>query len=120
MRLTFPLYLVIDPTPVSELADVLVQLDSFSHLERCAIGGAHLESLFGERGAVLYTDEAEAAADAAARLAARTEKPAAPDLLALADEAIDAIDDAKTRSTFSSWEAAGAKVAAYREARAKR
>ena len=44
-------------------------------------------------------------------------KVASPDLLRLADEAIDACEDAKERLTFSSWEAAGQKVRAYREAR---
>ena len=43
--------------------------------------------------------------------------PPPPDLLHLADEAIDACEDAKERSTFSAWEAAGEKVRAYREAR---
>ena len=42
-----------------------------------------------------------------------------PDLLQLADEAIDACDDASARLTFSAWEVAGEKVRAYREARRK-
>jgi hypothetical protein len=34
--------------------------------------------------------------------------------LVLADEALDACEDAKGRSTFSAWEVAGEKVRAYR------
>jgi hypothetical protein len=113
MRLTFPLYLVIDPTTID--ASALWVLANFAHLASF-IG----DRLHADRNPVLYTDKVEADADARSRLAARAARPTEPDLLTLADEAIDAIEDAKTRSTFSSWEVAGAKVTAYREARAKR
>lgn len=73
MRIDFEtLWVVLDPTPNSELCDILWRPGGFYTFEsalmgaRMVPGGAH-----SARNPVLYTDEAEARADAEQRIAAR-------------------------------------------------
>lgn len=75
MKLEFPLWLVLDPGPTSELADVRWQARDFTDLEN-AIIGTHIAGRPGyqTRSPALYTDEAEATRDAQARLDARDGK----------------------------------------------
>jgi hypothetical protein len=67
MKIEFPMWLVVDPTPVSELRDVVWTFEDFAQMERVLRGGDRVEA----RGPVLYTDHAEAEHDARARIAVR-------------------------------------------------
>jgi hypothetical protein len=70
-KIEFPLWVVIDPTPVSEMVDVVWEVRNFANLENVLIGGARLQG----RNPVLYTDGIAAHADAADRLRKRDGKP---------------------------------------------
>jgi hypothetical protein len=78
MKIEFPLYLVIDPGPTSEMADVCNEIRDFANLEN-AIIGTHMARwpAYQTRNPALYTDKAEAEQDGRARLAQRDAEAAA-------------------------------------------
>lgn len=84
--ITFPLYVVIDPTPQSVMADVCVTVESFADLESWIIGTNARYRDVQSRNPVLFWSKAGAECDAAERLRKRDEKPRAlSEVLALLD-----------------------------------
>lgn len=73
--IAFPLWLVIDPTPVSELADVVWEARNFASLENIIIGGGMANRTLQGRSPALYTDGIAAHADGEERLRKRDGTP---------------------------------------------
>lgn len=71
MKIQFPLWLVTNPGPTSEMADVCTELPDFEYAARVLAGLRSFGRSPSTRSPALYTDEAEATADARARLDAR-------------------------------------------------
>jgi hypothetical protein len=67
MKIEFPLYLVIDPTPDSELTDIVWTFRDFAQMERILTSGTPLQA----RDGAFYTDIEEAERDGVARIVAR-------------------------------------------------
>jgi len=71
MRLDFStLWMVLDPSPTSELCDIMWCPGSFQTLEMAIVGGSPADR-YCKRNPTIYTDAAEALSDAEARIAAR-------------------------------------------------
>lgn len=90
---TFPLWIVIDPTPVSEMADVVWEARSFASLENVIIGGSMAKRTLQDRNPAIYTDGISAHADGATRLRKRD---GAPEWAPLSSLRPGAVFEAKT------------------------
>ena len=73
--IAFPLWIVIDPTPVSEMVDVVWEVRNFANLENVIIGGGMANRTLQGRNPALYTDGISAHADGAERLRKRDGTP---------------------------------------------
>jgi len=79
VKLQFPLYLVVDPTPVLGDGQTCLAFATFAEFEDHIRAAAALHSKYQSRGPVLYDVESEALYDARCRIAARgTKKASAP------------------------------------------
>lgn len=74
-KIEFPLWIVIDPTPVSEMVDIVWEERDFAHMEDGFLGRGMCNRTLQGRNPVLYTDGIAAHADAADRLRKRDGKP---------------------------------------------
>lgn len=73
MKIEFPLYIAIDPTPLSEIVDVGFEVRDFADLENMILGRSLAKSTtatanYQNRNPTPYTTKAEAREDAQARL----------------------------------------------------
>lgn len=90
---TFPLWIVIDPTPVSEMVDVVWEVRNFASLENVIIGGSMAKRTLQDRNPAIYTDGISAHADGATRLRKRD---GAPEWAPLSSLRPGAVFEAKT------------------------
>lgn len=95
MKLTFPLYLVLDPQPDDEnAASICWTFHDFAQLEANLNGGRQLGDPLRGRNPVLYTDKGEALDDAEERFAAR-DGAKVPEWIALRDLRSGAVFEAQ-------------------------
>jgi hypothetical protein len=95
MKIEFPMWLVVDPTPVSELRDVVWTFEDFPQMERVLRGGDPVEA----RNPVLYNNAEEAEHDGLARIMGRDAAKDA-DWIPLADLRPGAIFETKDGVRF--------------------
>lgn len=67
MKIDYPLFLVLNPTPASEIGDIVWKIDDSAQLVRVIAGGPDIE----DRGVTIHTEAGSAAEDAKERLADR-------------------------------------------------
>ncbi len=67
MKIEFPLWIVLDPTPASGIGDIVWKVDDAAQFVRVIAGGSDISG----RNVTLHTDAGSAAVDAKQRLAIR-------------------------------------------------
>ncbi len=72
MKIDYPLFLVLNPTPASEIGDIVWKIDDSAQLVRVIAGGPDISGRdISGRDVTIHTEAGSAAEDATARIADR-------------------------------------------------